>query len=507
MLTGTAAAAVTTLRGNSDELTTHTKWDSLDEYQSSSNEPPPEATVTVPLHANDGTHHVYLYVGSPPQRQTLIVDTGSRLVAFPCNPCPDCGKHASAAYYDPEQSTTDVTNTCEECKFVGMSQCADWNEVKPNTAASTAVSDATAASEVTEATEATESSDRRLQAGNQQPPEEVCKFVQMYTEGSQLTAYEVTDLMWLGTDSASESRQSPFMTHAVPFVFGCQTSEKGMFRSQYADGIIGIAAHTKSLVTQMYEEGATERDMFALCLNKAGGTFSVGGTGLKYKPGDDDDNEVSDVSDGPHHLEPMSYTPLSKSHGWYSVGIEAIHVGDTLITTGLSVLNAFNDEKGAIIDSGTTDTYFPRLSAKPFRRAWEAITGRVYSNKLESYTYDEFQALPIITITLTAIGARNRDVIWEVHPANYMEPAKTKHNPSPMGMLAPPTSDGNAKSGVTPWSGTRTFTSRIYLDEPTGCVLGGNAMADHDILFDLENRKVGIAKADCTYRSSEYVPY
>ena len=49
MLTGTAAAAVTTLRGNSDELTTHTKWDSLDEYQSSSNEPPPEATVTVPL--------------------------------------------------------------------------------------------------------------------------------------------------------------------------------------------------------------------------------------------------------------------------------------------------------------------------------------------------------------------------------------------------------------------------------------------------------------------------
>lgn len=39
-----------------------------------------------------GTHYVDLWVGSPSaQRQTLIVDTGSDLTAFPCEPCPDCG--------------------------------------------------------------------------------------------------------------------------------------------------------------------------------------------------------------------------------------------------------------------------------------------------------------------------------------------------------------------------------------------------------------------------------
>ena len=40
------------------------------------------SNITVPLYAHSGTHHVYLYIGSPPQRQTLIVDTGSRAMAW-----------------------------------------------------------------------------------------------------------------------------------------------------------------------------------------------------------------------------------------------------------------------------------------------------------------------------------------------------------------------------------------------------------------------------------------
>ena len=40
---------------------------------------------------NAGTHYVDLWCGSPPQRQTVIVDTGSGVTAFPCSSCPDCG--------------------------------------------------------------------------------------------------------------------------------------------------------------------------------------------------------------------------------------------------------------------------------------------------------------------------------------------------------------------------------------------------------------------------------
>lgn len=43
------------------------------------------------LYQGYGTHYVDLWCGSPPQRQTVIVDTGSGVTAFPCGSCEDCG--------------------------------------------------------------------------------------------------------------------------------------------------------------------------------------------------------------------------------------------------------------------------------------------------------------------------------------------------------------------------------------------------------------------------------
>ena len=48
-----------------------------------------------PLFRGQGTHYVFLWVGSPPQRVSVIVDTGSHHTAFPCVGC-KCGKHVSS---------------------------------------------------------------------------------------------------------------------------------------------------------------------------------------------------------------------------------------------------------------------------------------------------------------------------------------------------------------------------------------------------------------------------
>jgi hypothetical protein len=37
-----------------------------------------------PLFRGYGTHFVYLWVGTPPQRVSVIVDSGSQHTAFPC---------------------------------------------------------------------------------------------------------------------------------------------------------------------------------------------------------------------------------------------------------------------------------------------------------------------------------------------------------------------------------------------------------------------------------------
>ncbi len=81
--------------------------------------------VTVPLHATTGTHHVFMNIGSPPQRQTLIVDTGSRLLAFPCHPCRGCGRHASK-FYNHDISTTAVIPKCGSC-YLNVSKCSDFS--------------------------------------------------------------------------------------------------------------------------------------------------------------------------------------------------------------------------------------------------------------------------------------------------------------------------------------------------------------------------------------------
>jgi hypothetical protein len=36
-----------------------------------------DAEIVTPVGSGYGTHHAYLWVGSPPQRQTVILDTGS----------------------------------------------------------------------------------------------------------------------------------------------------------------------------------------------------------------------------------------------------------------------------------------------------------------------------------------------------------------------------------------------------------------------------------------------
>ncbi len=150
--------------------------------------------IAVPLYFHSGSYHVYLNVGSPmPQRQLVIVDTGSHYTAFPCDPCKNCGfnTHASTQYFSPPSSKTFQAIPCGQCHW------ANNNKGKNHESCNST----------------TENSSR-------------CHHTQRYTEGSSWTAYEAQDLVFIGTDNVEESQ----MLHgqlAVPFVFGCQMEETG----------------------------------------------------------------------------------------------------------------------------------------------------------------------------------------------------------------------------------------------------------------------------------------
>ena len=58
--------------------------------------------------------------------------------------------------------------------------------------------------------------------------------------------------------------------------------EKGLFRTQLADGIMGMAMNDDTLPYQLQRQGVTETKVFALCFRMGGGIFTLGPISLKW---------------------------------------------------------------------------------------------------------------------------------------------------------------------------------------------------------------------------------
>ena len=70
---------------------------------------------TMPL----GYYYARVHAGTPGQVFTVIVDTGSSLMAIPCTGCSKCGKHMNP-YFEPAKSSTfsegcEAITSCKSC--------------------------------------------------------------------------------------------------------------------------------------------------------------------------------------------------------------------------------------------------------------------------------------------------------------------------------------------------------------------------------------------------------
>jgi len=360
-----------------------------------------------PLFMGIGTHYAHVYVGEPPQRVSVIVDTGSHHTAFPCSGCKSCGHHTDP-YFDPSKSKSLRWLECHEC--VASARCVQHK----------------------------------------------CQVSQSYTEGSSWKAYQMRDAYYVGGETLKS--QPRYLGSAegnpdddwlmTPFIFGCQTYETGLFRTQKADGIMGMSMHSQTLVPTMRAAGKIDHNVFALCFMYGGGTMALGGVDRRL------------------HKTAMKFTPLAKNSGWFTVRLLDVKLNGRSLEIQPSV---FATGKGTIIDSGTTDTYLPRRAAERFKHVWTEIMGPLpkYANTKLAYSPETVAKFPTITF------AFENGVEVRVKPSAYIEQAGGKYIP------------------------------RVYLTEASGTVLGANFMQDHDIFFDAENRRVGFAEANCAYVSED----
>lgn len=175
------------------------------------------------------SYHVDVLVGTPGQMQSVIVDTGSAMTAFPCTECgANCGTHIDPPF-DPQASSSFRWVNCSEAK------CA---------------------------TQCPASSSH-------------CSYAVNYLEGSSISGWHFEDVLHLGHSARSNSK--------TPVWLGCHTRETNKFLLQAPSGIMGLGEGNWD-VLQALMGGPLERRVVGLCLSDAGGVMAVGGVNQSWTP-------------------------------------------------------------------------------------------------------------------------------------------------------------------------------------------------------------------------------
>lgn len=264
-----------------------------------------------------------------------------------------------------------------------------------------------------------------------------CKYGQTYVEGDHWTAYKASDIMHLS--SSFEAR----------IEFGCIYEQSGVFLDQPSDGIMGFSRHPDSIYEQFYRQKVTRTRIFSQCLTEGGGLLTIGGVDLA------------------RHTEPVRYTPLRNTgYQYWTVTLLSVSVGNANNTVKVDS-SEYNADRGCVLDSGTTFLYMPESIKDPFRRAWSQAAGSFsfvpQSNTFYSMTPEQIAALPDICFWF------KNDVHICVSSSRYF-----------------------AQVGDGVYTGTVFFAPG-----PKATILGASVLEGNDIIYDVDNHRVGIAKAMC----------
>ncbi|KAF4746533.1 hypothetical protein FOZ63_004824, partial [Perkinsus olseni] len=322
-----------------------------------------DTTVTAKLFGHIDRYAYWfidLLVGTPQQRTSLIVDTGSTLPGFTCEiPEAHVGTHIDPRF-DMNKSSTAQWLSCDECPSTIRTQCRN----------------------------------------------EKCYYHQSYTEGSSIEGYWFKD--YVSLDDHNE------LNPAVMTKLGCHTSENKLFYTQKANGIMGMApprADSQTVLQTLFnsENNQVDKSLFSMCLATWGGELVVGGYNAT--------KHTSSVNWAPMSTERGFYYLDIESFGLYPEDQPSTVKGVTTVTDIATDKDSFGN---AMVDSGTTYTYLPPQIFKSFTAAVDeackdgACGGATRKDRTCWVSPgNDTSSFPVFRFT---IGGKHR--LW--HPTFYM---------------------------------------------------------------------------------------
>ncbi|KAM1529576.1 hypothetical protein ACFX1Z_018767 [Malus domestica] len=268
----------------------------------------------------NGYYTTRLWIGTPPQKFALIVDTGSTVTYVPCSSCKQCGRHQGLLLISKPLVAASYIVSLSSDLSLTLSNEANDPKFDPE------------ASNTYQAVKCNIDCNCDNQRVN-------CIYERQYAEMSSSSGVLGEDLISFGNQSELPPQRA---------VFGCENFETGDLYSQPADGIMGLGRGDLSVVDQLVDKSVIS-DSFSLCyggMDIGGGAMVLGG--------------FSAPSD-------MVFTHSNPVRSpYYNIDLKEMHVAGKRLPLNP---NVFDGKHGTVLDSGTTYAYLPEAAFLAFKDA------------------------------------------------------------------------------------------------------------------------------------------
>lgn len=426
----------------------------------------------IPLHGavkDSGYFYSSIYLGTPPKKFSVIVDTGSTMTYIPCISCGEaCGPNHQERAFDPDSSHTCSVVSCRSPKC-RSNTCMPY---------STNVFD-----RLSDGLEESGDADVRTSTID------ACMYSRTYVERSSSSGVVLEDELRFFVDQdgdreqeATESTESTDNRERSLVRFGCETKETGEIFSQEVDGLLGLGWSEENIVRQL------GLGSFSLCFGLVEGDGAL-------VLGQLEEQGVGNLR--------MVYTPLVEAVNeegvqtpWYTVMMERLRVGGEDVMGGVEEEMGMTEEteeamrhsrthphhRQVVLDSGTTFSYFPRKVFDKFAAAVSAhaLARGLYPVPGPDPDFDD--------VCFGGAGMHDDlDALESVFPRVTMS------------------FEGGADLDLKPlqYLFVHTFDSGKYClgvfdnGEEEGFLLGGITVRNVLVTYDLENRRIGFGEASC----------
>lgn len=277
--------------------------------------------------------------------------------------------------------------------------------------------------------------------------------------------------------------------HSFELDFGCQTSITGLFQKQLADGIMGMSLSKDSFWNQMYDAGLIEKKIFSLCFllandhskeGVAAGAMTLGGVEPK-------------LWDSPLVYAKASGFQVRLRRMYFWSAEDVVSRLQPSMDDEMDYIERVGGEEVnemALMDSGTTDTYFGPKFRSSFMEAFKTLVG-VDFDDIENNSLSEEQAGKLPTILIQLEGVANEDM--DPNTTTGLAGALDPEHPHDVIIAIPP-----VHYVMKDYEDDTLYTTISFESYGSG-TLGANTFRGHDVVFDVENSRIGYAQSECVY--------